>query len=184
MAKIQQTEVLSLNGDNVRIQSSKENAFEITDSNGNLLLSRNSLEESISSLATAIEKNDFISVQESLDAGISSITISFGRNFSFTPKVVANIISESTDQILACQLSETTLSSATFHFSDEIPAEGSYAIQVIALSQTQETQVATIASSSDITSRTGDPEGTAFFASDTDELYIYIGSTWKKFESQ
>lgn len=35
-----------------------------------------------------------------------------------------------------------------------------------------------------ITSRTGDPEGTAFYASDSDELYIYINSTWKKNESQ
>jgi hypothetical protein len=184
MAKIQQTEVLSLNGDNVRIQSSEENAFEVTDKQGNLLLSRNSLETSISSLATAVAKNDLISIEKSLEAGAGSITILFGRSFSFTPKVVGNIISESTDQIVACQLSEITLSSATFHFSDEIPSEGSYSIQVIALSQTEETQAATVASSSDITSRTGDAEGTTFFASDSDELYVYINSTWKKFESQ
>lgn len=184
MAKIQQTEVLSLNGDNVRIQSSEENAFEVTDKNGNLLLSRNSLESSISSLSVAVAKNDFISIEETLSSGDSSVTISFGRTFSFTPKVVGTIISQSTDDIIGCQISEITLSSATFQFSDDIPAEGSYAIQVIALSQIQETQAATVETSSNITSRTGDPEGTAFYASDSDELYIYINSTWKKFESQ
>ena len=184
MAKIQQTEVLSLNGDNVRIQSSEENAFEVTDKNGSVLLSRNSLESSISSLSVAVAKNDFISIEEALSVGDSSVAISFGRTFSFTPKVVGTIISQSTDDIIGCQISEITLSSATFQFSDDIPAEGSYAIQVIALSQTEATQAATVASSSDITSRTGDAEGTVFFASDSDELYIYINSTWKKFQSQ
>ena len=47
-----------------------------------------------------------------------------------------------------------------------------------------DTVLPSIETASNITSRTGDPEGTIFFGSDTDDLYIYIGSTWKKFESQ
>lgn len=43
--------------------------------------------------------------------------------------------------------------------------------------------IPSIETSSNITSRTGDPDGTIFFGSDTDDLYLYSNNSWKTFES-
>jgi hypothetical protein len=52
MARIFSTEKLSLNGDNIRIQSTGVNKFDITDSNNSVLISRDSIEDAHSSLHT------------------------------------------------------------------------------------------------------------------------------------
>jgi hypothetical protein len=46
------------------------------------------------------------------------------------------------------------------------------------------TVTASIDTSSSITSISDADEGTVYFASDTDDLYLYANNSWKKFESQ
>ena len=46
-----------------------------------------------------------------------------------------------------------------------------------------DTKTPTVALESDITTRTGDPDGTIFFGSDSADFYVYNGGTWYQFNN-
>ena len=69
MAKIFSTEKLSLNDDNVRIQSSSAGAFEITDASDSVLMSRETITNEIGSLNTQDSTN-----KSTLDSSIASLS--------------------------------------------------------------------------------------------------------------
>jgi Rad3-related DNA helicase len=75
MAKIFSSEKLSLNGDNIRIQSVNAGEFEITDSESSVLISRNSIETAHSSLnAQDVAEAASRSQKDSdLDTNVSSL---------------------------------------------------------------------------------------------------------------
>jgi len=233
MAKIFSTEQLSLNGDSIRIKSSAAGAFEITDANSNVLMSRDGIETNfsslhssssleagvvdgeisslqakgvsdlsgavgtkdteisslqakevsdlsgavatkdteisslqakevsdiatltsassleagvvdgeisslqakevsdISSLSELIGDNDVVAVSADLTANDTSKTVSFGRTFSASPKVVATMVGGASDPIIGVQLSAVSTSEATFQFSDDIP-NNNYKLEVLA----------------------------------------------------
>ena len=183
MARITSTEKLSLNGDNVRLSSSELNKFEVTDSQGNVLISKDSIEASISSLSAQIEENEFATVQVALTVGQSTVTVSFGKTFSFAPKVAASILGSGSSAIMAAQLTDVSLTEASFQLTDEVREGDAYIMQVLALSSAEASQASNIETESAIGQRTGDPDGTIYFASDTSKFLVYTGSSWVTFSA-
>lgn len=183
MGKIISTEKLSLNGDNIRLGSSEQNKFEVTDAQGNILISKDSIEASISSLSAQIEENEFATVQVALTEGQSTVTVPFGKTFSFAPQVAASILGGGSSAIMAAQLTSVSLTEASFQLTDEVAAGEAYIMQMVALSSSVAPEATSIDTESAIGERTGDPQGTIFFSSDTSKFLIYTGSSWITFSA-
>ena len=86
MAKIFSTEKLSINEDSIRIKSSTAGAFEITDANDNVLISRATIEGDVASLNTQDATN-----KSALDADIGSLATVESGNVSDLQDDVASL---------------------------------------------------------------------------------------------
>ena len=89
----------------------------------------------VSSLHAAVASNDVVAISEALNgaaSAISSKTISFGRTFASTPKVIGIIKGGSDSPIIACMLSNITTTGATFQFSDDITTDSEYTLEILA----------------------------------------------------
>ena len=94
MAKIFSTEKLSLNDDSVRIQSSSAGAFEITNANGSVLMSRETITNEIGSLNTQDSTN-----KSTLDSSIASLsTLESGDVVALDADVVSLNLQDSTNK--------------------------------------------------------------------------------------
>ena len=71
MAKIFSSEKFSINGDKIRLASSANGAFEITDASDSVLMSRSSIESDIASIST-LESTDISTVNSSV-ASLSTL---------------------------------------------------------------------------------------------------------------
>ena len=91
------------------------------------------LDVDISSLAHNISTNDVVAVSTSVGNGVdNSGSISFGRTFSSTPIVVAQLkSSNSSDPIIACMVSSVSTTAATVTFADSTPSSN-YTVELIA----------------------------------------------------
>ena len=86
MAKIFSTEKLSINEDSIRIKSSTAGAFEITDANDNVLISRATIEGDVASLNTQDATN-----KSALDTDIGSLATVESGNVSDLQDDVASL---------------------------------------------------------------------------------------------
>ena len=86
MAKIFSTEKLSINEDSIRIKSSTAGAFEITDANDNVLISRATIEGDVASLNTQDATN-----KSALDADIGSLATVESGNVSDLQDDIASL---------------------------------------------------------------------------------------------
>ena len=86
MAKIFSTEKLSINEDSIRIKSSTDGAFEITDANDTVLISRSTIESNIGSLNTQDSAN-----LSSLDSSIASLATVESTNVSSLDSQVGSL---------------------------------------------------------------------------------------------
>ena len=82
-------------------------------------------------MSELIGDNDVVAVSADLAANDTSKTVSFGRTFSASPKVVATMVGGASDPIIGVQLSAVSTSEATFQFSDDIP-NNNYKLEVLA----------------------------------------------------
>ena len=86
MAKIFSTEKLSINEDSIRIKSSTAGAFEITDANDNVLISRATIEGDVASLNTQDATN-----KSALDTDIGSLATVESGNVSDLQDDIASL---------------------------------------------------------------------------------------------
>ena len=86
MAKIFSTEKLSINEDSIRIKSSTAGAFEITDANDSVLISRSTIESDIGSLNTQDSTN-----KSTLDSSIASLATVESTNVSSLDSQVGSL---------------------------------------------------------------------------------------------
>lgn len=135
MAKVFATEVLSLNGSNIRISATGDGYFQFLDSSDTVVFSRTDYDTSIASLAADIDAENVRVASTALTEGVSFQEISYTPNFpnGSTPTVVATLTSsDADDPILGVQLSGTATSgSAIFVFADDVPS-ANYTINVLA----------------------------------------------------
>lgn len=135
MAKVFATEVLSLNGKNIRVNALDDGLFEFLDKSDVVVFSKTGYDASIASLAADIDAENVRVATEDVTDGVSFQTISYTPNFPHgtTPTVVATLTStNANDPILGVQLSGApTSGSATFVFADDVPS-ANYKINVLA----------------------------------------------------
>ena len=95
----------------------------------------NTTDTDISSLHVSVASNDVVAVSNAISGAAtpqSSATISFGRTFASTPKVIGIIKGGANSPIIACMLSNISTTQATFQFSDDITTDGEYTLEVLA----------------------------------------------------
>ena len=95
MGKIFRTEKLSLNADNIRIRSDEKGEFAITDSDNTVLISRQTIESDISSLALQNSQSSLQNVEQNSD--ISSLAITVTTNDSDLSSLAATDVTHSSD---------------------------------------------------------------------------------------
>ena len=89
----------------------------------------------ISSLHASVASNDVVAVSSAINGAAtpqSSATISFGRTFASTPKVIGLLKGGANSPIIACMLSNISTTGATFQFSDDITTDGEYTLEILA----------------------------------------------------
>ena len=135
MAKVFATEVLSLNGKNIRINATGDGYFQFLDSSDEVVFSRTGYDASIASLAADIDAENVRVASTAVTNGVSFQEIEYTPYFpeGTNPTVVATLTSsDAADPILGLQLSGTPASgSAMFVFADDVPS-ANYTINVLA----------------------------------------------------
>ena len=135
MAKVFATEVLSLNGKNIRINALTDGNFQFLNQSDEVVFSKTGYDESIASLAADIDAENVRVKSEAITSGVSFQNIEYTPLFpeGTTPTVVATLTStDANDPILGVQLSGTpTSGSAMFVFADNVPS-ANYTINVLA----------------------------------------------------
>lgn len=135
MAKVFATEVLSLNGSNIKINALTDGNFQFLNNSDEVVFSRTGYDASIASLAADIDAENVRVASTQLTNGVSFQEISYTPNFpnGSNPTVVATLTSsDANDLILGVQLSGTPSSgSAMFVFADDVPSSN-YTINVLA----------------------------------------------------
>jgi len=135
MAKVFATEVLSLNGKNIRINALTDGNFQFLNQSDEVVFSKTGYDESIASLAADIDAENVRVKSEAITSGVSFQNIEYTPLFpeGTTPTVVATLTStDANDPILGVQLSGTpTSGSAMFVFADDVPS-ANYTINVLA----------------------------------------------------
>jgi hypothetical protein len=104
MAKIFSTEKLSINEDSIRIKSSTEGAFEITDAADNVLISRATIEGDVASLNTQDATN-----KSALEANITSLETVESGNVSDLQDDVASLNTQDATNKSALEANITSL---------------------------------------------------------------------------
>jgi len=124
MAKVFDTEVLSVNNDNIKILATGNGNFDFRDSSDNVIFSDSKYNESITSLSDDIYEKDVIVKSESIDASASTKEVLFNTsNFTAKPSVVGLMSSSAAnDPVIDSQLLEVTASNAKFALSDDLPS--------------------------------------------------------------
>jgi hypothetical protein len=91
------------------------------------------LDSDVSSLHAAIVSNDVVAISSSVTNGSdNSGSIAFGRTFTSTPVVVAQLkSSDANDPIIACMISTVSTTNATVTFADSVPSSN-YTVELIA----------------------------------------------------
>ena len=105
MAKIFSTEKLSINEDSIRIKSSTDGAFEITDANDSVLISRSTIESDIGSLNTQDSVN-----LSSLDSSIASLETVESTNVSSLDSQVGSLDTQDSVNLSSLDSSIASLS--------------------------------------------------------------------------
>ena len=135
MAKVFATEVLSLNGSNIKINALTDGNFQFLNNSDEVVFSRTGYDASIASLAADIDAENVRVASTALTNGVSFQEIEYTTNFpnGSNPTVVATLTSsDADDPILGVQLSGTpTSGSAVFVFADDVPSSN-YTINVLA----------------------------------------------------
>ena len=92
------------------------------------------LDSDVSSLAALAAKNDVRVNNVALSANDSTKTVTFAEAFpsGVTPAVVGFMKAGVDDPIIAVQLTDVDNTTATFAFSDDIPADNTYTLVVMA----------------------------------------------------
>jgi hypothetical protein len=122
------TEVSSLQAQRESDESTKDTEV------SSLTAKDTDLDTDISSLAVVASENDVRVITVSLNEGDTSKAVTFPSAFPNGSDVsaIGMIKAGTNDAIVACQLSEISVTSATFQFSDDIPAGGAYSLVVMA----------------------------------------------------
>jgi len=135
MAKVFATEVLSLNGKNIRINALTDGNFQFLNQSDEVVFSKTGYDTSIASLAADIDAENVRVKSEAITQGVSFQEIEYTPLFpdGTNPTVVATLTSsDANDPILGVQLSGTpTSGSAFFVFADDVPS-ANYTINVLA----------------------------------------------------
>ena len=135
MAKVFATEVLSLNGKNIRINALTDGNFQFLNQSDEVVFSRTGYDASIASLAADIDAENVRVASTAITSGVSFQEIEYAPVFpnGTNPTVVATLTSsDADDPILGVQLSGTpTSGSAMFVFADNVPS-ANYTINVLA----------------------------------------------------
>lgn len=135
MAKVFATEVLSLNGSNIKINALTDGNFQFLNQSDDVVFSRTGYDASIASLAADIDAENVRVASTPITNGVSYQEINYTPNFpnGSNPTVVATLTSSDPDDpILGVQLSGTPASgSAMFIFADDVPS-ANYTINVLA----------------------------------------------------
>ena len=125
MAKIFSTEKLSINEDSIRIKSSTAGAFEITDANDSVLISRATIESDIGSLNTQDSVN-----LSSLDSSIASLETVESTNVSSLDSQVGSL--DTQDSVNLSSLDSSIASLETVITTNDVYADNVTAASGIA----------------------------------------------------
>ena len=135
MAKVFATEVLSLNGKNIRINALTDGNFQFLNKSDEVVFSKTGYDESIASLAADIDAENVRVASEALTQGVSYQSVNYSPEFpdGSAPTVVATLTStDPNDPILGVQLSGApTSGSGMFVFADDVPSSN-YTLHVLA----------------------------------------------------
>lgn len=153
-----------------------------------------SISEQISQLSGSIQELSSESTSSRVDllSGVENIQIRYENIcstsvFEGSPGIVVGLNSKSIEppvSYYSCMPYGISSTGFNVSFSSAIEEENLFLDIIINGSPlSEDSAYAQIINSQEILSRTGDPEGSVFFGSDTDSIYVFDGSDWQIFES-